>query len=134
MKLIFLVVDDNPINLVLACAVLEHEGHTVLRAADGASALEVIQETTPDMILMDIQMPGMDGLTLTRQLKADPKYRYIPIVALSAHAMMGDAEKGLEAGCDGYITKPFETRILNAQLLEIYQRSKSKATTETPQP
>lgn len=117
-----LVVDDNPTNLVLACDVLEYEGHTVLRAQDARRAQEVLRQSVPDLILMDIQMPGMDGLTLTRQLKADPAYQNIRIVALSAHAMMGDEQKGIDAGCDGYITKPFETRTLSAQLLEIFNR------------
>ena len=118
-----LVVDDNPANLLLACDVLEYEDHTVLRAHDAVSAQQVLKESPlPDMILMDIQMPGMDGLTLTRKLKADPAYQHIRIVALTAHAMNGDEQKALAAGCDGYVTKPIETRTLSATLQEIFDR------------
>ncbi len=126
MKLTILIVDDSPINLMLVCTLLEHEGHTVLRAHDAPSAQAILQQTTPEMILMDIQMPGMDGLALTRLLRGDSTYQDTCIVALTAHAMVGDAEKGLAAGCDAYITKPFETRTLNAQLMQIYQQSPAR--------
>lgn len=107
-----LVVDDNPTNLKLASDLLEFEGYRVLQAVDAESALLVIQQTPPDLILMDIALPGMDGLTLTRQLKNDEKTRHIIIVALTAFAMKGDAAKAHAAGCDGYITKPIDTRQL----------------------
>lgn len=105
-----LVVDDNAANLKLVCDVLEFEGYAVLRAVDAEAARETIGRAAPDLILMDIGLPGMDGLTLTRMLKADEKTRHIVVVALTAFAMKGDEEKAREAGCDGYITKPIDTR------------------------
>jgi CheY-like chemotaxis protein len=114
-----LIVDDNPTNLKLAADVLECEGHTIARARDAEEAQEVLKHTQPELILMDIQMPGMDGLTLTRLLKANPSYQHIPIVALTAFAMKGDEDKAHEAGCHSYITKPIETRKLPAQVAEI---------------
>ncbi len=107
-----LVVDDNPTNLKLVSDVLEFDGYRILKAADAEAAQEIIKTTPPDLILMDIALPGMDGLTLTRLLKADEKTRRIVIVALTAFAMKGDDLKAREAGCDGYITKPFDTRTL----------------------
>jgi two-component system cell cycle response regulator len=107
-----LVVDDNPTNLKLASELLEFEGYHILRAVDAEEAQLIIQRTPPDLILMDIALPGMDGLTLTRKLKADEKTRHIIIVALTAFAMKGDDVKAHEAGCDGYVTKPIDTRKL----------------------
>jgi len=105
-----LIVDDNPTNLKLASQVLEIEGYTVDLAADAEQAQELLQHMTPDLILMDIALPGMDGLTLTRKLKTDEKLKHIPVVAMTAFAMKGDDRKALDAGCDGYITKPIDTR------------------------
>src|ERR1700722_18870628 len=93
-----LVVDDNPTNLKLACYVLECEGYTVLRAGGAQEAQEVVRQSPPELILMDIQMPGMDGLSLTRLLKADPAYCQIRIVALTSFAMRGEDEKARAAG------------------------------------
>lgn len=107
-----LVVDDNPTNLKLVTDVLEFEGYRILKARDAEEAQEIISATQPDLILMDIALPGMDGLTLTRQLKADPLTRDIIVVALTAFAMKGDDDKARAAGCDGYITKPIDTRKL----------------------
>jgi CheY-like chemotaxis protein len=111
-----LIVDDKPVNLKLAASVLECAGYEILEAIDAVEALAVIGRLPPDLILMDIAMPGMDGLTLTRQLKADAATRHIPIAALTASAMKGDGEKAREAGCDGYITKPIDTRKLPEQV------------------
>jgi len=118
-----LIVDDNATNLKLACDVLECEGYLVEKARDAERAQEMLRHATPDLILMDIGLPGMDGLTLTRLLKANPAYRHIRIVALTASAMKGDDLKAREAGCDGYITKPIDTRRLPAQLADIMQRA-----------
>ena len=118
-----LVVDDNPTNLKLVADVLGFEGHEILRAVDAEEAQVVLAGTLPDLILMDIALPGMDGLTLTRLLKADPRTRHIRIAALTAFAMKGDEQKALDAGCDGYITKPVDTRKLPAQVIEILQRT-----------
>src|SRR5688572_23681123 len=93
-----LVVDDNPINLKLAADVLDCEGYTVWRARDAGEAQQIIKQTPPDLILMDLQMPGMDGLTLTRILKADATRQHICIVALTAFAMKGDEKKAMDAG------------------------------------
>ena len=105
-----LVVDDNPTNLKLVSDVLAFEGHDILKAVDAEEAQIVLADTLPDLILMDIALPGMDGLTLTRKLKADERTRHVRIVALTAFAMKGDDQKALGAGCDGYITKPIDTR------------------------
>jgi two-component system, cell cycle response regulator DivK len=113
-----LVVDDNPTNLKLASELLEFDGYTVLKAADAEQALLMVRASPPDLILMDIALPGMDGLTLTRQLKADDATRRIPIIALTAFAMVGDAEKARDAGCDAYIAKPIDTRRLSTQVAE----------------
>lgn len=107
-----LIVDDNAINLELAEEVLKLEGYEVRTAANASEALRAIAADQPRLILMDLQMPGVDGLTLTRQLKADPATRDIVIVALTAYAMKGDAEKAREAGCDGYVSKPVDVRTL----------------------
>ncbi|HEV8581681.1 MAG TPA: response regulator [Thermoanaerobaculia bacterium] len=111
-----MVVDDNPTNLKLASDVLESAGFEVVKAADAEEALAVIQQRKPALILMDIALPGMDGLTLTRKLKADESTRDIRIVALTAFAMKGDDQKAFEAGCDGYIAKPIDTRRLPSQV------------------
>ncbi|HEV7427015.1 MAG TPA: response regulator [Thermoanaerobaculia bacterium] len=107
-----LIVDDNATNLKLASDVLAFDGYEILNANDAESAQEIIHRTPPDLILMDIALPGMDGLTLTRLLKADETTRHIVVVALTAFAMKGDDARAREAGCDGYITKPIDTRTL----------------------
>lgn len=111
-----LVVDDNSTNLKLAADVLECEGYAVLRASDALQARQILTQAQPDLILMDIQMPGMDGLTLTRLLKADPKTKHIRVVALTSFAMKGDDNKATSAGCEGYITKPIDTRKFPGQV------------------
>jgi CheY-like chemotaxis protein len=107
-----LVVDDNSTNLKLLSDVLEYEGYRIVKAIDAETAQDIICQTPPDLILMDIALPGMDGLTLTRKLKADAGTAHIIIVALTAFAMKGDDVKARDAGCDGYITKPIDTRAL----------------------
>jgi len=111
-----LVVEDNPTNLKLACDVLEWSGYKVLQAGDAEQALKLIDQTPPDLILMDIGLPGMDGLALTRKLKAADGTKDIRIIALTAYAMKGDEQKVLDAGCDGYISKPIDTRVLAAHV------------------
>ena len=107
-----LIVDDNPVNPKLIRILLTGEGYDVHTANDAEAAVRVLRELRPRMILMDIQLPGMDGLALTRRLKADPTTRDIMIIGLTAYAMKGDEEKMLAAGCDGYIAKPIDTRTL----------------------
>jgi len=122
MSYCILVVDDNPINLKLACDVLQSEGYVVERASDAEQAFERVQKLPIDLILMDVALPGMDGLTLTRMLKADLTFRHIPVVALTAFAMKGDDVRAMEAGCDGYIPKPIDTRMLPDQVMEVLNR------------
>lgn len=117
-----LVVDDHPANLRLATEVLAGAGYDVLKAADAEEALAIVEQTPIDLILMDISLPGMDGLELTRRLKADESTRQLCIVALTALAMRGDDQKALDAGCDGYITKPIDTRRLPSQVAEFLRR------------
>lgn len=112
-----LVVDDNLLNLKLACDLLTLEGYEIQQCEDAVQTLEVLAlGRLPDLILMDISLPGMDGLTLTRKLKADPRYAGVPVAAMTALAMKGDEQKALAAGCVAYITKPIDTRRLPAQV------------------
>ena len=121
-----LIVDDNPTNLKLAAQVLEAEGNTVDLATDAEQAQELLQHMTPDLILMDLALPGMDGLTLTRKLKTDEKLGHVPVVAMTAFAMKGDDRKALDAGCDGYITKPIDTRKFPQQVSAFLRRNAGK--------
>ena len=105
-----LIVEDNPANQLLVSAVLEREGYRLELAGSAVEARQVLARGLPDLILMDIQLPGMDGLTFTRELKADPASSSVPVVALTALAMSGDRERALAAGCTGYISKPINTR------------------------
>ena len=107
-----LIVDDNASNTKLLAFLLTSKGYQVRTAASAPEALAVLGEFQPRLILMDIQLPGMDGLALTRQLKADPRTSRILIIAATAYAMKGDEERARAAGCDGYITKPIDTRRL----------------------
>jgi CheY-like chemotaxis protein len=104
-----LVVEDNAVNRRLAGYLLRAKGYEVREAETAAAAFEAVRAQRPDLILMDIQLSGMDGLEATRCLKADPATRDIPVVAVTAYAMPGDREKALAAGCAGYITKPLDT-------------------------
>jgi two-component system cell cycle response regulator DivK len=101
-----LIVEDNPANMTLAIFLLESAGHLVLNATDAEAGLTLARDEQPHLILMDIQLPGMDGLEATRLLKRDDATRGIPVIALTALAMKGDEERIRAAGCDGYIAKP----------------------------
>jgi two-component system, cell cycle response regulator DivK len=105
-----LIVEDNPANMTLAVFLLQSAGHTVLTATDAEAGLTLARDGQPDLILMDIQLPGMDGLEATHQLKGDAATRAIPVIALTALAMKGDEERIRAAGCDGYIAKPLAYR------------------------
>jgi len=118
-----LIVDDNPVNLKLARVLLTSEGYAVRTAQDAAEALALLAAFRPRLILMDIQLPGMDGLELTRRLKADPATRDILILAMTAYAMKGDDEKALAAGCDGYVTKPIDTRAVPSAIAAYLERA-----------
>ena len=101
-----LIVEDNPDNMLLTILLLESAGHNVLSAIDAEAGLTLAREKRPDLILMDVQLPGMDGLEATALLKADATTRAIPVIALTALAMKGDEERIRAAGCNGYISKP----------------------------
>jgi CheY-like chemotaxis protein len=118
-----LVVDDNAANLKLVKVLLTIEGYHVMIAADADEAMKLLEKSQPELILMDIQLPGIDGLELTRRLKADERFRDIIIVALTAYAMKGDEEKVIASGADGYLSKPIDTRTL-PQVVERYLREK----------
>jgi two-component system cell cycle response regulator DivK len=109
---VVLVVDDNPTNLKLIAYLLQAKGYDVHTATDAEVALELVASVEPALILMDLQLPGMDGLQLTRQLKADPATKHIVVIAVTAYAMKGDEERARAAGCDGYVPKPVDTRAL----------------------
>lgn len=102
-----LIVEDNPLNLELVVAILEIKGYGILKAEDAETGIQLAREQLPDLILMDRQLPGMDGLEAARFIKSDPAISSIPIVALTASAMKKDQEEALQAGCIGFITKPF---------------------------
>jgi two-component system cell cycle response regulator DivK len=114
-----LVIEDNPANMKLTILLLDYAGYQVLQAGNAAAGIAVAREHMPDMILMDIQLPGMDGLEATRLLKADAATRNIKVVALTAFAMKGDEERILAVGCDGYIAKPIEYKDFLAQVAQL---------------
>lgn len=107
-----LIVDDNPENLKLILMILATGGYELVTAADAPQALRAIEARMPDLILLDLQLPGMDGLELTRRLRATPATQNVPIVAVTAYAMKGDETKARDAGCDGYLVKPIDKRLL----------------------
>ena len=111
-----LYVEDNAENRTLIRRVLEADGYRVVEASNAEKALAQIEKEHPDLILMDINMPDMDGYTLTAKIKSIPAYKDIPIIAVTANVMRGDREKSLKAGCDGYIQKPIDIDILTRQL------------------
>jgi two-component system cell cycle response regulator len=105
-----LIVEDNPVNMELATDLLEPLGYVILPAGTAEEGIQLATHALPDLILMDVALPGMDGLSATQRLKGDPRTQHIPIVALTAHAMSGDEDRALAAGCAGYITKPIDIR------------------------
>jgi two-component system cell cycle response regulator DivK len=111
-----LYVEDNADNRTLVRRILTAEGYTLLEAVNAAQALEILKNNKPDLILMDINMPDMDGYSLTAKIKETPGLEPIPIIALTANVMRGDRERSLEAGCDGYIQKPIDIDLLSEQI------------------
>ncbi len=105
-----LVIEDNEMNMKLARSLLQIGKYNVLEAFDAENGIQLAREHHPDLILMDIQLPGMDGLTATREIKNDPAVKDITIIALTSYAMEGDEKKAMDAGCAGYIAKPIDTR------------------------
>ena len=116
---VILIVEDNPANLLLARVMLERSGWQIVEAHSTDEAQQVLQTTTPDVILMDVGLPGRDGLSLTSELKAEPETRAIPIVALTAHAMQSDRDRAYAAGCDGYVSKPFKAQQLRDEIARV---------------
>lgn len=110
-----LIVEDVEFNLDLLVQLLE-DNYTILTASDGAAGIELAERTCPDLILMDLSLPVIDGWEATRRLKANARLRHVPIIALTAHAMSGDEEKAKAAGCDDYLSKPIDEDLLFAKL------------------
>lgn len=121
---IILVVEDNPANMALVVSVLEGAGHQVLQTENAEVGIRIAHDAHPDLIFMDIQLPGMDGLEATRQLKADPDTHAIPICALTAFSMKGDEVRIRAAGCDGYLAKPVSYRDLLATIAAASTKAK----------
>jgi two-component system cell cycle response regulator DivK len=117
-----LYVEDNPDNRLLVRRVLLSEDYSLLEATDAMDALNMLKTTRPDLILMDINMPDMDGYTLTAKIKSLPGFERVPILAVTANVMRGDKEKTLEAGCDGYIQKPLDIEQLTREIEKFLSR------------
>jgi CheY-like chemotaxis protein len=120
-----LIVDDNPTNLKLARIVLEGEGYSVETAEDAEAALLVLERITPRIVLMDLQLPGMNGLELTRSLRQNSRWDETWIVALTAYAMKGDEQKALAAGCDAYLTKPLDLDKFSSTVSSLSKQARS---------
>jgi CheY-like chemotaxis protein len=121
-----LIIEDNPLNLELATDLLEAKGFAVLQARTAEEGLRMAREVSPDLVLMDFSLPGMDGLCATQVLKADPATRHLIVVGLTAHAMKGDEEIALRTGCDGYLTKPIDTRTFAATVSDFIASANSR--------
>lgn len=117
-----LYIEDNSESRLLVRRVLQADGYDVIEASSAEEGLDLAQTHVPDLILVDINMPEVDGLTLTHHLKKNPQFMSIPIVAMTANVMKGDRERTLEAGCDGYIQKPIDVDILPAQIARFLQQ------------
>jgi len=118
-----LVIEDNPLNMELTADILKAAGYAVLQAENAERGIAMARAEQPALILMDVRLPGMDGLSATEILKGETETQRIPVVALTAHAMKGDEEKALAAGCVGYITKPINTRTLPDEVASLIQRT-----------
>jgi two-component system cell cycle response regulator DivK len=114
-----LIIEDNEDNRIIYRTLLQHAGYVVETAANGVAGVEVALATVPNVVLMDVGIPGIDGYTATRMLKRDPRTSHVPVIAVTAHAMPADRERALQAGCDHYIPKPADLRVI----LEHVQRA-----------
>ena len=121
-----LVIDDNPANLALVSAILQHAGYDVVEAETAEEGLASLPAQPPDLVLVDIALPGMDGLAFTRVLKAQPPLAHIPVIAVTAFAMKSDEQKALDAGCDGYVTKPIDVHALPGVVAQALVRGAAK--------
>lgn len=120
---IILHVEDSVENRILIRRLLQYEGYQVLEAGNAEEALQLLQQHTPDLILMDMNMPNVDGYTLTSQIKKNPQLRRIPIIAITANVMRGDRERSMQAGCDGYFEKPIDVDKFSEQLARFLRLS-----------
>jgi two-component system cell cycle response regulator DivK len=114
-----LCVEDNSVNMLLVSRIVEAEGHELVQAADGYTARKILAEMVPDIILLDINLPGITGLELAREFKADARLAQVPLIATTAQVLVGDRERCLEAGCDDYLPKPLDIRKLR-EVLRFY--------------
>ena len=127
-----LIIEDNLLNLELATDLLEANGFMVYSARTAEEGLRMARELLPDLVLMDFGLPGKDGLCATKDLKADPATRHLAVVGLTAHAMKGDEEIAVNAGCDGYLTKPINTRTFIQSITRFIASAKLRETTNNP--
>lgn len=125
-----LIIEDSPVNMLLTVTILERAGHVVLQAETAAKGLALARQERPDLVLMDIQLPDMDGLEATRRLRADPRISDIPVIALTAFAMKGDAETMRRAGCDGYVTKPIRYQEFLVEIESVVHRVQGRRQVE----
>jgi two-component system cell cycle response regulator DivK len=133
MKMKILVVEDNPLNTELVTDLLEAAGFIVCSTRTAEEGIRAARELSPDLILMDLSLPGLDGLAATRALREDPATHHLTIIALTAHAMRGDEALALRAGCDGYLTKPIGTRTFAAKVAAFIAAADSQLTApQTP--
>jgi CheY-like chemotaxis protein len=127
-----LIIEDNLLNLELATDLLQANGFLVSSAQTAEEGLQMAREILPDLVLMDFGLPGMDGLCATKDLKANPATRHLTVVGLTAHAMKGDEAIALNAGCDGYLTKPVDTRTFIETVTRFITSAKLRQTTNNP--
>ena len=128
MKEKILIVEDNPLNMRLIEMTLRPKGYKLLKATDGEEALDMAIREKPDLIIMDIYLPKMSGLEVTKRLRQMPAFNHVPIIAVTAHAMKGDKEKIIEAGCDAYLPKPINTRQLPEVVTEMLLQGQKDGT------
>jgi CheY-like chemotaxis protein len=121
-----LIIEDNPLNMKLFRVLLRSRHYKVIEAEDAETGLALLRSTLPRLILMDVALPGMDGLNATRIIKADPALKDIPVIVLTSHAMTGDEGRALEAGCDAYMSKPIDTRLFLETVSQFLDRQDGK--------
>jgi len=129
MKYKVLIVEDNPMNMRLIEMILKSDNYLLLKARDGEEALAIAAIDHPDLVLMDIRLPRLSGLEVARRLRRKAQFSHTPIIALTAHAMKGDEEKAIEAGCNSYVSKPIDTRQLPrlvADMLSAHQKQETQ--------
>ena len=128
MKTTILLIEDNPQNRYLATFLLEKQGYEILAAPDGRQGIELAERRHPHMILLDIQLPGMDGYAVARALRQNPELQGIPIIAVTSYAMAGDREKTIAAGCDGYMEKPIDPETFVSEIERHLNKASGKPT------